>query len=214
MPHRANIAGQTFILSTEKVIFWHEMQWLIIADAHFSKETHFRKHGIAIPPNIIQQDMQRVELLIGQYQPKKVVFLGDMFHSDNNPGMDAFAAWRGKQQVEMDLVVGNHDILDRSWYGTNDVQLHPVSLVAENIMLAHDALPEVADDLYLLHGHIHPCIRLTGKAKQVMRLPCYWFAERKGVLPSFGTFTGGHTVLPAKTDMVFAIAGNEVIAIS
>lgn len=214
MPQRANIAGQTFILSTEKVIFWHEMQWLIIADAHFSKETHFRKHGIAIPPNIIQQDMQRVELLIGQYQPKKVVFLGDMFHSDNNPGMDAFAAWRGKQQVEMDLVVGNHDILDRSWYGANDVQLHPVSLVAENIMLAHDALPEVADDLYLLHGHIHPCIRLTGKAKQAMRLPCYWFAERKGVLPSFGTFTGGHTVLPAKTDIVFAIAGNQVIAIS
>ena len=47
---------------------------------------------------------------------------------------------------------------------------------------------------YALAGHIHPAVRLSGGAGESLRLPCFWFGPRVGVLPSFGAFTGSAVV--------------------
>lgn len=214
MPIAVSIKGNSFRLSPDFALYWQDLQWLIIADAHFSKETHFRKHGIAIPAAILLEDLRRVDVLIKTYAPQRVVFLGDMFHSENNPGIDAFAKWRNGNNMPIDLVIGNHDILDRSRYADLNIDIHEDKIIANNIVLAHDDLSEIPEGHYLLHGHIHPCIRLAGKAKQSMRLPCFWFGKEKGVLPSFGTFTGGHAITPNKTDQVFAIADAQIVRIN
>lgn len=61
----------------------------------------------------------------------------------------------------------------------------------------------------MLCGHVHPviCIR---QRRERLRLPVYWFTEEYGVLPSFGSFTGGAEVEPAPTDAVFAVAPEGV----
>ena len=66
---------------------------------------------------------------------------------------------------------------------------------------------------YALAGHIHPAVRLTGGAGESLRLPCFWFGPRVGVLPSFGAFTGSAVVRPKSGDRVFVVADDEVLAV-
>jgi metallophosphoesterase superfamily enzyme len=65
---------------------------------------------------------------------------------------------------------------------------------------------------YALAGHIHPAVRLRGEGDS-LRLPCFWFGARYGVLPAFGAFTGNAEVRPRQGDQVYVIADEEVIRI-
>jgi uncharacterized protein len=47
-----------------------------------------------------------------------------------------------------------------------------------------------------------------------LRLPCFWFGPRYGVLPAFGAFTGNADVLPRRGDQVFVIAEQEVLKVA
>jgi metallophosphoesterase superfamily enzyme len=66
---------------------------------------------------------------------------------------------------------------------------------------------------YALAGHIHPAVRLAERGGQSLRLPCFWFGPRGGVLPSFGAFTGSALVRPRAGDQVFVVADGEVIGV-
>ena len=106
-----NLHNQTFLLSEHKALFWLEQKMLIIADAHFSKETHFRKNGVAIPAGILQNDLRRMETMIDTFDPDQILFLGDMFHSEENDGLNEFLNWRKTfSSLKITLVIGNHDI--------------------------------------------------------------------------------------------------------
>jgi metallophosphoesterase superfamily enzyme len=66
---------------------------------------------------------------------------------------------------------------------------------------------------YALSGHIHPAVRLSAGGES-LRLPCFWFGARYGVLPAFGAFTGSAEVLPKRGDQVFVIAEEEVLQVA
>ena len=199
-------------LLPQKALFLPEAEMLVIADAHFTKETHFRKHGIAIPAGMIDRDLQRIDDLLIQTQAQEIIFLGDMFHSEQNRSMEQFLAWREKQRMALHLVIGNHDILDEAWYAHAGIACHRDMLDVRDIILSHDRM-EVPEGKYNIHGHIHPCIRLVGKARQSLRLPCFWFGAQHGVLPAFGSFTGGHTIQPGSGDTVYAVADDQIVEI-
>jgi uncharacterized protein len=57
---------------------------------------------------------------------------------------------------------------------------------------------------------LHPCINVTGRAYDWMRLPCYWFTPQFGVLPAFGAFTGMQTIRMAAGERVFAATPDRV----
>lgn len=78
--------------------------------------------------------------------------------------------------------------------------------------MRHDA-GEHADGTYQLCGHVHPCIRLSGKAKQSLRLPCFYFTQHLGLLPAFGGFTGMHAIKPVSGDVVVGIAEGDLVRI-
>ena len=63
---------------------------------------------------------------------------------------------------------------------------------------------------YVLAGHLHPCVALAARARDRLRLPCFWFGRHTGVLPAFGAFTGMQSIRPAPGDRIFAIADDGV----
>jgi len=206
--------GQTFILSASRCLFWKEQQILIISDAHFSKETHFRKNGIAVPAGIMQQDLLQISLLIKKYNPKKIIFLGDMFHSEINEGLNAFMQWRKTHpQLHLQLIVGNHDILPKAWYTFAAIECIDEYLVIENLIFSHDKLHLIPEEKINFYGHLHPAIRLYGGAKQSLRLPCFLFGINEVILPAFGRFTGAKTIRPDKSTIVYAIGDREIFAV-
>ncbi|HRG85106.1 MAG TPA: ligase-associated DNA damage response endonuclease PdeM [Chitinophagales bacterium] len=202
--------GQTFMLSPQKCLYWPKYQLLLIADAHFAKETHFRKHGIAVPHGILQYDLLRIEKLIQQFQPKEIIFLGDMFHSEENDGLNEFINWRKTQTINMTLIIGNHDILPAEWYVFAKIKCIPNKLQIDNIVLSHDQLPEITNGVINFFGHLHPAVRLSGAAKQSLRLSCFWLGENFMVMPAFGRFTGAKSIRPEKTDTIYAVGEGEI----
>ena len=87
-----------------------------------------------------------------------------------------------------------------------DVVDEPLAL--GGLRLCHH--PQERADGYVLAGHLHPCVVLGGAAHQRLRLPCFHFGARVGVLPAFGAFTGMHAVRAQPGERLFVVAGDTV----
>lgn len=205
---------QTLLLLPEKAIFWEEEKTLIIADIHLGKVGHFRKSGIGIPKQMEQDDLALISDLIHVYKPAKIIFLGDLFHSDMNNDWEWLVLWRSMfKSIEMILVLGNHDILNNKFYTDLEFGLHE-TLTIRPFVFSHEPFKttELTDDVYVISGHIHPGVTLKGGARQVLTLPCFHFGARQAIIPAFGKFTGKVCVRNVKGDKIFAVAKNKVIS--
>jgi DNA ligase-associated metallophosphoesterase len=211
-----NLLNQTLLLLPQKAIYWQQEKALIVADVHLGKVGHFRKAGIAVPRDMEQNDLAVLSDLVDEYQPKKIIFLGDLFHSDKNADWDWFVLWRRQfPKLELILIRGNHDIIHDSHYLGLNVALHDQLTVGPFLMLHHPLSDETLQQTngYVFCGHIHPGISLSGKARQQVTLPCFAFGNRQAILPSFGKFTGRVAIRNQQTDHIFAVLQNKVIAI-
>ena len=207
------ILNNSFLLSAGRCIFWEEEKALILSDLHFGKTGHFRKNGIAVPQTIFKEDMQRLTAQVQYFKAEQLIIVGDLFHSHANKEMELFVRWRNDfAQLNIKLVIGNHDILPAHWYGKANITCTNNQLQTGPFIFTHDkAECNSVDDCYIFSGHIHPAIALFGTAKQSLKFPCFYFTKTYAVLPAFGRFTGVHTIKPAKGDIVFALAENKIM---
>ena len=204
--------GEQLQLLPDKAIYWPSQRALLIADSHLGKIRHFRKSGIALPGSAAYENLHRLESLLRQFQPEKVIFLGDLFHSEMNFEWLEFKAFLAKYaEIKFILIQGNHDIFHDLSYEYFEV--HKTPLEIGPFILSHEPMEE-EHALYNLCGHIHPGVRMFGQARQSMRFPCFYFGAHQGILPAFGVFTGLHLLKPEKQDNIFVIAGSEVIPAS
>lgn len=201
------VAGNHFILSSHKCVFWEEEQSLILSDLHFGKTGHFRKSGIAVPQDIFKEDMQRFVSLLQYFKPQNVIVIGDMFHSHNNKEHDLFIKWRNDfRELHFQLVMGNHDILHKNWYRQAGIELLEGCHDVNKICFVHDIEDVNCEPgKYYFSGHIHPGISIASGARQSVHLPCFYFTTGYAVLPAFGKFTGTCSIKPKRGETVFAV---------
>lgn len=212
--HEFVLKEQTFLLHPYKGIYWKEEDALLLADLHLGKASHFRKAGIPVPQDVQQSNFDKFMALLLDLSPKKVLILGDLFHSDYNNCWNEFIYLTNQfKHITFDLIIGNHDILDEKKYNEAKLNLYPEGRVIGPFILTHHPLEEVPTGLFNLCGHIHPSVRLSGKGRQSLRLPCFYFSEEQGILPAFGEFTGTFTIKTKALDHVFVIAEEQVIAV-
>jgi len=208
------LLDQDLLLLPQKAIYWQQQQTLLVADVHLGKTGHFRKAGIAVPRDLEQNDLAVLSDLVTEFKPTRIIFLGDLFHSDMNADWEWFTMWRQQfPNLTIDLVRGNHDIIADKYYDQLNIALHKQMQIGPFLML-HHPVPE--EDLklvtqYVFCGHIHPGISLKGKGRQSITLPCFAFGSKQAILPSFGKFTGRVAVQTCKTDQVFAVLKDKVI---
>lgn len=184
---------------------------LIIADLHLGKTMHFRKAGLPIPPSARFTDQSSLLDLIHSQQPKRLIILGDLFHSALNSEMEEFGMITS-QFPEMDflLVIGNHDILSDSNYRSLDLQVFE-SLEIGPFLLSHEPIEQLKPDEINIHGHIHPGVLLRGKGRQSLMVPCFHLQGQYLCMPAFGALTGLMKVKTKKKDAVFGVLEVEVV---
>jgi len=210
------LLNQNLLLLCRKAIYWEEQKALICADVHLGKGGHFRKAGIAIPLSLAQDDLAILSDLIREYQPKKLIFLGDLFHSDMNADWEWFTLWRAQfPNLEIILIRGNHDVIHDKYYQQLNIGLYDELLMAPFLMLHHplDAVKLEQAAGYVLCGHIHPGVTLHGRGRQSLTLPCFFFSEKQAILPSFGKFTGRMSLQHQPADKLFAVLPDKVMAV-
>jgi uncharacterized protein len=203
-------------LSPERMVYWEEEKALIVSDLHFGKTGHFRKEGIAIPSSVYKEDLQRLVSQLQFFKPRQLIVVGDMFHSIANKELEWFKKWRNDfADLDIHLVMGNHDILHRQWYEEAGVNIHYGTLATNNFSFVHDinAITNSQSQIsnYFFSGHIHPGIRITGAGKQSLHFPCFYFTPGFCVLPAFSRFTGLAMIRPKEQDNVFAIVNQSII---
>ena len=192
----------------------------MISDVHLGKAAHFRKHGIAIPREVNSSSLRRIEALIDLYQPRRLLVLGDLFHSELNAEWSEFCHWLSRIYdtcglEEFRLIEGNHDVLpDAAFDGiqverTAQWSFGPFDFVHD----PKDFQFQAAPGRIAIAGHLHPAIRLTGKAKQQLRLPGWWWRAKHQtlVMPNFGTFTGSAVVDMRSQDRFWICTGQSVV---
>ncbi|MCR4033754.1 MULTISPECIES: ligase-associated DNA damage response endonuclease PdeM [Flavobacterium] len=208
---KIQIQNQNFVLHSSGALFWEEKKMIIISDVHLGKITHFRKHGIAIPQNAVSENFKKITDILEHFQPEKIIFLGDLFHSSMNSEWDLFEEWISNHNQETYLIAGNHDIIDQKHYYEIGILVVDV-LEIDGFFFTHH--PTEKEDFFNFSGHIHPGIILRGLGMQSLKLRCFFHKPNQMILPAFGEFTGKFILKPESDHLVYAIAGNEVILIN
>lgn len=208
------VAGEKVVMLREKALYWPREATLFVADFHLGKAAAFRSAGIPMPSGTTTDNVMRLASAIASTGAKRVVFLGDFLHAKASKAKsteETFGAWRAKHSaVDLVLVRGNHDTSAGDPREDWNIECVEEGAVLGPFIANHH--PEAKRGGYVLAGHIHPAVRLSGDGDSV-RLPCFWFAPRVGVLPAFGAFTGSAVVRPREGDRVFVIADGEVISV-
>jgi uncharacterized protein len=207
--------NETLTLLPERAAYWERTNTLFIADLHVGKTATFRAHAIPLPEGDTSADLDRLTRVLHSTDAEKLIILGDLFHAAS--GLDAstlgtVATWRDRHpDVEILLVRGNHD------KGAGDPpdswNFRTVDGPTPGPMFVLTHKPMTPEHGYALAGHLHPAVQLTGKGRQMLKLPCFWFGTTCGVLPAFGSFTGTALITPQPVDQIFVIAGDKVLQV-
>ncbi len=212
---RVQIGGTAWILSAQRAAYWCERRWLVVADVHFGKAATFRALGVPVPHGTTADTLTRLSALIDRMQPRAVIFLGDLFHAREAhaaPTLAALYEWRERYStLELVLVEGNHDRRAGAPPAGLRIQSEPDPWQVAPFAFCH--YPRFVQDAAALAGHLHPAVRIHGRADDSMRLPCFWLRNGLTVLPAFGAFTGGARFDREYGDRVVAVAKDRVVEV-
>lgn len=214
MQLEATIYGEKWVLDSQKACFLPDHKTLIISDLHIGKLSHFRKAGIGIPTIGEEHNLKIIRDLIGRYQPNEVIFLGDLFHSEQSPIWTQFKKeLLSYESISFELILGNHDVFVGDFFEDLGHVTLSKRKQLNHLLLTHEPLEptEYKDGLINICGHIHPAVLLRGKGRQKLRVPCFFFGTRRSILPAFGSFTGTFVIETKMSDRVFGLMDDEVV---
>ena len=209
------IRGETFDLLPERCAFRRSDKTLLAADLHWGKSETFQSHGLAIPSNVIDDDLARLSQAINETNADRLLILGDLIHTPRGVTVavsEKIERWRKKHPaLTLQVIRGNHDRRFQ-WpepWGIEDIG---TELRDNQFLFTHDE-PHMDTEQFVWMGHIHPVVDLRGGGDR-LRLPCFVVEQNTGLLPAFSAFTGGASIGGRATGKrVFAIAETAVIEV-
>lgn len=188
-----SFAGDEFVLTGGRALFWPRENALLLADLHLEKGSFFAGHGQMLPPYDSRDTLERVAAAVKQTGARRVITLGDNFHDAAGTGrLDPYSCGMLEaltRSLDWVWLAGNHDdAKQRSFGGTMVEELELGGFILRHIACEGETRPE-------LSGHFHPRMRLTVRSRTISR-PCAVVSRRAAgnermILPAFGSFTGG-----------------------
>lgn len=208
-----NCKGEELTLSTDRAIYWASKKMLVISDLHVGKGAHFRQAGIQVPATVGETDLDKLDQLITKFEPAVILVTGDLFHHQMNSEVATFKVWRLRYPaIKLVLIKGNHDLLKKEDYNGLDIEIHEKELLCFPFRFIHDQ-PKEFDEYYNIAGHIHPGITIYGKARQSIKLPCFYFGKTCAILPAFSVFTGLSKIKAEEGDQFYAITPEKIVRV-
>ena len=194
--------NQDIVLDATGALLFATSGTMVVSDLHFEKGSHFA--GSPLPPYDTRQTLIVLGETIANYQPCRVVCLGDSFHDPAAPDRlhdsDRAALAALTAATEWIWVCGNHDPEP-----PEDLGGKVCAEVAENgLCLRHVAAADVAPAAVSgeVSGHYHPVATVRTRARTMSRC-CFVTDGRRLVLPAFDAYAGGLNVLDEAITSLF-----------
>jgi DNA ligase-associated metallophosphoesterase len=205
---RVDVGGATLVLLAARAVHVPDELTLLVADVHIGKAAAFRGLGVPVPHGTTAGTLERLSAALAATGARRLIVLGDFVHARRSftpATLQAVQRWRDTHgAVSMTLLRGNHD--QRAGDPPAQLGIDVVSgpLACGPYQLVHE--PQPLAQGYVLAGHVHPCVTVGTNGFERLRLPCFHFGARVGVLPAFGEFTGSHALPRAPGDRVYAVS--------
>jgi putative SbcD/Mre11-related phosphoesterase len=195
----------------DRAAYFPSEDTLVVADLHIGRDA---SSGVELPLGERADLLERLDALLGRFDPAAVVAAGDVLHAfDRLPDgavdtLGAFCERVGDAGADLTMTPGNHDAmletaLDAAAVDTATVtDEYRIETVDAVVVHGHErpdaAGTEQTTALYVC-GHDHPAIRIEGQ-----RRPCYLYGsgvyENSDVLalPAFSRLAAGAVVNRAR----------------
>ena len=197
MPHP--VGGLEFVADLAGALYVPDIGALLVADLHFEKGSSLARHGVHLPPYDTRSTLAAVMAAVARHRPERLLALGDSFHDRAGPDRlddaDRAAIASLGDAVEMMWITGNHDrSLPASLGGrvAEEIALGPV-------MLRHQPRKRPTCEIA---GHLHPVAAVTRRGRSLRR-KCFIGDGDRLVMPAFGAYAGGLSVLSAAFEALF-----------
>ena len=170
--------------------------WLAVADLHYGYEVSLRAAGALVPAYGMDDIEGRLRGLLADYQPTRLLLLGDLVHSGAaRAEADSFLhRLRGTASAanggEVIALLGNHDRRAFAGAGLGE------HLATDGFFFHHGDLPAPADlvgNRIVVEGHHHPAATLRDGAGLALKLPAFVISPdgRRWTLPAFSPWAAG-----------------------
>ncbi|MDP2595505.1 metallophosphoesterase [Alteromonas stellipolaris] len=217
-------AEMLWLLDARGVAYLPALDWLVVSDLHLEKGSYLRSYGNPLPSVDSVATLKRLQHIISDYNPARVISLGDSFHDKHSMSRmtaeDKNLLWDIINSVpHWDWVEGNHDpdLPD----GVPGNPCHEI--VHSNVVFRHE--PEIyepesseteshekelstKDDVKAkaqIIGHYHPKMRKTISRRRFSG-KCFVVTDDFFIMPAFGQFTGG---LDVDEEVMLALASKK-----
>lgn len=205
------LAGETLALLPQRAAWWESAKTLFVADLHLGKEATFRAAGMPVPDQT-ERLLCRLSWLVEHYNSSRLIVLGDLIHSRRGRCEKTFELitnWRrSNSDLSVELIRGNHDKASGDPPKEWQIVCRQEPFPCQPFVLCH--YPEAVGESPGLAGHLHPAVRLTGRGRDLLKLPCFLLRREMLVLPAFSEFVDGANLKLLDGDRVFGICDNAV----
>jgi DNA ligase-associated metallophosphoesterase len=204
------VAGETVFAHPDGALWLAQTRTLVVSDLHFEKGSAFAEKGVFLPPYDTAATLDRLERLIGELQPDRVIALGDSFHDLRAGGRMAGADFERLHQLASRCawvwIEGNHDPAPPARLPG----LRTASMRVDGLLFRHE--PTASADPGEVAGHLHPCAKVAGGGGRRVRRRCFATDGARLILPAFGAYAGGLNVCDAAFGPLFP-AGLTALAL-
>lgn len=202
-PATIEFGGQQLLLDPSGAVYWPARRSLIVADLHLEKSSSYAARGALLPPYDSRTTLDLLLRLVRQYEPERIIALGDSFHDG-----DGAARLRAADRAVLDhiaadagfvWITGNHDA---------DIAAGLPGVIAGGFDEDGCAFRHIAAGRIEAHiqgefsGHYHPKARIGTRGRVIAR-PCFVVDERRLMLPALGAYAGGLDVTAAPIRTLF-----------
>ncbi|HKP22772.1 MAG TPA: ligase-associated DNA damage response endonuclease PdeM [Dongiaceae bacterium] len=186
--------GLSLQLDLDGALYWPEERLLVAADLHLEKGTSYASSaGRLLPPYDSAQTVARLERLIDDYRPLRVVALGDSFHDRRGAmRLDGGVAERIRalsDRVDWIWIHGNHDPKPPQQLGGRGA----VEIAIGPLVFRHDTHEGRQAEGGEVIGHYHPVASVSTRGRSFRRR-CFAIGRDRLLMPAFGAYAGGLNV--------------------
>ncbi len=178
-----------------KALLLPQTSELLISDIHLGKAEYFQQNGIPLTNNSDQQNLSRIKNIVKNNNPKKLIILGDLFHSKYSISESLKSNVENLSEalnIKIELIVGNHDI------GCKVKNIRSLDYKrSSNFIFSHEPIAKYEKNILNICGHYHPKTFLKN-SQDKLSFKCFAMDQKNNILylPAFGDLTGGY---PCKT---------------
>ncbi len=177
-------------LLPSKALLLPQTNELLICDIHLGKADYFQQNGIPLTNNSDEHNLSRIKNIVKDYNPNKLIILGDLFHSKYSISESLKSKVENLSEsinIKIELIIGNHDI---------GCKVKNISFLeykrSSNFIFSHEPIVKFENNTLNICGHYHPKTFLKN-SKDKLSFKCFAMDEKNNILylPAFGDLTGG-----------------------